>query len=102
MRFVLRHWHGERQFPARADMLRSEAEEVAKRAERGLQKRHFHMMGPEQGHYYDDLANVAGVTPLPSVLTKLHNDSSMRFLDDLVHYRQDRYRIIDDYNFVQL
>lgn len=102
VRFVLRHWHGERQFPAREDMLRAEAEEAAKRAERGLERRHFHMMGPEQGHYYDDLANVAGVTPLPPVLTKLHNDSSKRFLDDLVHYRQDRYKLLDDYNFVQL
>jgi len=83
-------------------MLHSEAEEVAKRAERGLQKRHFHMMGHEQGNYYNDLANIAGITPLPPVLTKLHNDSSMRFLDDLVNYRQDRYKILDDYNFVQL
>lgn len=101
-RFVLRHWHGERQFPVKADMLRSEAEETARRAEKGLQKRHFHMMGPEQGHYYDDLANTAGVTSLPPVLTKLHNESSQRFLDDLLHYREDRYKIIDDYNFVQL
>ena len=83
-------------------MLRSEAEEAARRAERGLQKRHFHMMGPEQEHYYSDLANVAGITPLPPVLSKLHNESSMRFLKDLVHFREDRYKIIDDYNFVQL
>ncbi|XP_029156619.1 senecionine N-oxygenase-like [Nylanderia fulva] len=102
VRFVLRHWHDERRFPARADMLRSEAEEAVRRAERGLQKRHFHMMGPEQGHYYDDLANIAGIEPLPPVLTKLHNESSMNFLDDLVHYRQDRYKIIDNYNFVKL
>lgn len=60
------------------------------------------MMGHEQGRYYDDLANTAGVTPLPPVLTTLHNESSMRFLDDLVHYRQDRYKIIDDYNYVHL
>ncbi|KAG5330695.1 SNO1 oxygenase, partial [Acromyrmex charruanus] len=102
VRFVLRHWHGERQFPAQADMLRSEAEEAARRAERGLQKRHFHMMGPEQEHYYSDLANVAGITPLLPVLSKLHNESSMRFLKDLVHFREDRYKILDDYNFVQL
>ncbi|XP_032682455.1 senecionine N-oxygenase-like isoform X2 [Odontomachus brunneus] len=102
VRFILRHWHGERQFPARADMLRDEAAEAARRAERGLKKKHFHMMGPEQEHYFDDLANIAGLTPLPPVLTKLHNASSQRFLDDLVHYRQDRYRIVDDYNFVQL
>lgn len=86
----------------KADMLRSEAEEAARRAERGLKKRHFHMMGPEQGHYYDDLANIAGTASLPPVLTKLHNESSHRFLDDQQHYREDRYKIIDDYNFVQL
>lgn len=102
VRFVLRHWHGERQFPKKEDMLMSETEEATTRIfKKHLQKRRFHMMGPEQGQYYDDLANIAGVTPLPPVLTKLHNESSKRFLDDLVHYRQDRYRIIDDYNFVQ-
>lgn len=83
-------------------MLRDEAAEATRRAERGLKKKHFHMMGPEQEHYFDDLVDVAGLTPLPSVLTKLHNASSQRFLDDLVHYRQDRYRIVDDYNFIQL
>lgn len=83
-------------------MLREEAEEAAKRAERGLSKKHFHMMGPQQDHYYDDLANIAGVTSLPPVLAKLHNESSQRFMDDLTHYREDRYRIIDNYNFIQL
>ncbi|XP_014476792.1 PREDICTED: senecionine N-oxygenase-like [Dinoponera quadriceps] len=102
VRFILRHWHGERQFPAKADMLRDEAEELAGRAEKGLQKKHFHMMGPEQDRYYDDLANVAGIKPLPPVLTKLHNESSQRFLNDLVHYREDRYYIIDDYNYTML
>lgn len=83
-------------------MLRSEAEEATSRTERGLEKRHFHKMGDEQGQYYDDLANIAGIASLPPVLSKLHIESSKRFLDDLVHYRQDRYKIIDDYNFVQL
>lgn len=77
-------------------------QEFEKKKQQGLQKRHFHMMGPEQGSYYDDLANTAGITPLPPVLTKLHNESSMRFLDDLVNYREDRYKIVDDFNFVQL
>lgn len=83
-------------------MSMEEEEEKKKRKDKGYDKRHFHMMGPDQGQYYEDLANTAGITPLPPVLTKLHNESSKRFLDDLVHYRQDRYKIIDDYNFVQL
>nr|XP_012151606.1 PREDICTED: senecionine N-oxygenase-like isoform X2 [Megachile rotundata] len=102
VRFVLQYWSGKRDFPSQEDMLREEAEELENRAKEGLQKRHFHMMGFNQDRYYDDLANTAGITPLPPVLTKLHNESSTNFLDDLVHYREKKYRIIDDYNFIQL
>ncbi|XP_047360680.1 flavin-containing monooxygenase FMO GS-OX5 isoform X3 [Vespa velutina] len=102
IRFLLRFWHGDKSFPEKAMMLREESEELERRIQNGLSKRHFHMMGTEQGKYYDDLANTAGITPLLPVLVKLHNESSKRFLDDLVHYREDRYRIIDDYNYVQL
>ncbi|XP_066588830.1 senecionine N-oxygenase isoform X2 [Prorops nasuta] len=102
VRFVLRFWHGEKTFPSKEEMLQEEAKELKKCVVKGFANRHFHMMGPAQGHYYDDLANTAGIIPLPPVLTKLHNESSMRFMDDLVHYREDKYKIIDNYNFVQL
>ncbi|CAL7946422.1 unnamed protein product [Xylocopa violacea] len=102
VRFVLQYWSGKKDFPSKADMLQEEADELRRRQEEGLQKRHFHMMGYNQDRYYNDLANTAGITPLPPVLTKLHNESSMRFLDNLVHYRESRYKIIDDYNFIQL
>ena len=83
-------------------MKADENKEIEERKMRGFSKRQFHMMGPLQGDYYKYLAVTAGVEPLPPVLTKLHNDSSNRFLDDLVHYREDRYKIIDDENFVQI
>ncbi|KOC68207.1 Flavin-containing monooxygenase FMO GS-OX-like 3, partial [Habropoda laboriosa] len=102
VRFVLQYWCGKRDFPSKADMLREEAEELEKRKKEGLRRKHFHMMGFKQGDYYNDLANTAGITPLPEVLTKLHNESSMQFLNDLVHYRENRYKVIDDYNFIQL
>ncbi|XP_012277616.1 flavin-containing monooxygenase FMO GS-OX-like 1 [Orussus abietinus] len=102
VRFVLRFWRGEKQFPSKDIMLAEEASEKSRKEQQGLSKRHFHMMGPAQGDYYDNLADTAGITPLPPVLTKLHNDSSTRFLDDLSHYREDRYRIVDDNNFIKL
>ncbi|XP_006622656.1 senecionine N-oxygenase-like [Apis dorsata] len=102
VRFVLRYWSGKKDFPPKTDMLKDETQELESRKKEGLQKRHFHMMGFKQDCYYDDLANTAGITPLPPVLTKLHNESSLLFLDDLVHYREKRYKIIDDYNFIQL
>ncbi|KAG8039044.1 hypothetical protein G9C98_003351 [Cotesia typhae] len=102
VRFTLKFWTNEKQLPSKEAMLAEEAAELKKKLDKGLEKRHFHMMGPEQGDYYDDLAKTAGITPLLPVLTKLHNESSMRFLDDLVHYREDRYKIVDDFNYIQL
>ncbi|XP_034936131.1 senecionine N-oxygenase-like [Chelonus insularis] len=102
VQFVLKFWFNEKKLPSKNEMLTDEVMELKRKMEKGLGKKHFHMMGPEQGKYYDDLANIAGITPLPPVLTKLHNESSMRFLDDLVHYREDHYKIVDDFNFIQL
>ena len=102
VRFVLKFLYGKKDLPSKADMLRQEKEELVKREQEGLQKKHFHMMGPKQGDYFDDLADTAGITPLPPVFTKLHDKSSEGFLNDLVHYREKRYRIIDDYNYIQL
>ncbi|KZC12907.1 PREDICTED: senecionine N-oxygenase-like [Dufourea novaeangliae] len=102
VRFILKYWFGKKAFPPKANMLREENEELARKLKEGFQKRHFHLMGYEQGKYYDDLANTAEVMPLPPVITKLHNESSMRFLDDLTHYRDRRYKVIDNYNFIQL
>lgn len=102
VRFTLKFWKGEKQFPTKEEMLAEENREKEERTRLGLPLRQFHMMGPKQGDYYQDLAKTAEITSLPHVLTKLHNESSKRFLDDLVHYRQDRYKILDDENFVQL
>ncbi|KAL7297720.1 flavin-containing monooxygenase FMO GS-OX5-like [Trichogramma pretiosum] len=102
-RFVLKFWTKECELPSRQAMLQElEAEKRERFEAKGFQKRQFHMMGPLQGDYYNELALAAKLEPLPPVLTKLHNESSNRFLEDLVHYREDRYRIIDAENYVQL
>lgn len=55
-----------------------------------------------QNDYYDDLSKTAGIDNLKPVMTKLHNDSAERFLDDLVNFRKDVYRIIDDETFIKI
>lgn len=102
VRFLMTFWLNKKKLPSKEIMLAEEAAELARKQQQGLSKRHFHMMGPEQGHYYDDLAKTAGINSLPPVLTALHNDSSTRFEEDLVHYREDRYKIIDDFNYIKL
>lgn len=55
-----------------------------------------------QGDYYDDLAQTAGIDGIPPVMTSLHNESSRRFLEDLRNFREDRYQIISQNQFVEL
>ncbi|XP_011497965.1 PREDICTED: flavin-containing monooxygenase FMO GS-OX4-like [Ceratosolen solmsi marchali] len=103
VRFVLRYLNKEKELPTRDSMLLDESQEKNSRFNiRGFTKRQFHMMGPLQAEYYDDLADTANIERLLPVLSKLHNESSDRFLDDLVHYRDDRYKIIDNENYQQL
>lgn len=102
MRFLLRFWQGEKQFPVKEIMLDELSREIEQRRAEGLTKQQFHMMGPRQGRYYEELSQAADLDPLPPVLTSLHNESGQRFLDDLINYREDRYKIIDDYNFIQI
>ncbi|CAH2036847.1 unnamed protein product, partial [Iphiclides podalirius] len=49
-----------------------------------------------QERYYASLASEANTKSLPPVLTKIREESSVRFLHNLQHYRQDVYKIIDD------
>ncbi|GBP83824.1 hypothetical protein EVAR_64749_1 [Eumeta japonica] len=46
--------------------------------------------------YYASLATEAGTKNLPSVITKIREESSIRFLHNLQHYRKDVYKVIDD------
>lgn len=55
-----------------------------------------------QNAYYDDLSRTASIENLKPVMTKLHNDSSERFLHDLTNFRRDVYRIIDDETFIKI
>lgn len=55
-----------------------------------------------QNTYYDDLSRTASIENLKPVMTRLHNDSSERFLDDLTNFRRDVYRIIDDDTFIKI
>ncbi|XP_020708737.2 senecionine N-oxygenase isoform X1 [Athalia rosae] len=102
VRFALKFWLGDKKLPTKEDMLAEEKREIETRRKEGLSKQQFHMMGPKQGRYYEELSETADLDPLPPVLTTLHNESSQRFLDDLSNYREDRYKIIDNYNYVQL
>ncbi|XP_063381060.1 senecionine N-oxygenase isoform X2 [Cydia fagiglandana] len=100
VRYYVRSMNGTFKLPSQEAMTRDWEEEKLDRAARGYTKRQTHMMGPDQAEYYVSLSTESGAAPLPAVFTMIHNDSSQKFLDDLVHYRQDIYCVIDDDHFV--
>ncbi|XP_063362370.1 senecionine N-oxygenase-like [Cydia amplana] len=100
VRYYMNHINGTFKLPSQEAMTRDCEEERLDRRARGLTKRQTHMMGPDQAEYYFSLSTESGAAPLPAVFTMIHNDSSQKFLDDLIHYRQDVYCVIDDDHFV--
>lgn len=77
-------------------------EEMKNRWERGYCKRQAHMMGPDQEHYYSYLAETAKVQPIAPVIVKLREDSAKRITEDLINFRSDKYKIIDNENYIKV
>lgn len=101
-RFCLKFMTKHKELPSKEEMMKDFKEDVEERYSRGLRKHQLHMMGPDQNKYYADLASTADIEPLKPVITKLHNWSSMRFLDDLTNFRKDVFRILDDETFIKV
>lgn len=53
-----------------------------------------------KAEYYKSLSSESQTTPLPPVFTLIHNDSSQKFLDNLTHYRNNVYNILDDNTYI--
>ncbi|KAK6634679.1 hypothetical protein RUM43_012080 [Polyplax serrata] len=101
-RFFIESLTGRFKLPSKEDMLRDENDEFNRRKTNGFGLRDFHKMGPLQMDYYNDLSETAKIEALPPVLTLLHNESSRRFLEDLNHFRNDNYIIVDNQNFKEI
>ncbi|XP_075155555.1 flavin-containing monooxygenase 1 [Haematobia irritans] len=101
-RFTMEYWKGNKEFPSKQEMLHDTRMQMDKRFARGFKKRQAHMMGEDQIDYYNDLAETAAIENIKPVMTYLHNESSRRFLDDLLHFRDDVFRIVDNENFEKI
>lgn len=91
-----------KQLPNKEEMMKEMQDELHELYKNGLSNKHAHMMGPKQGNYYLELSNMAGLEPIPPVMTELHNESSRRFNQDLLHFRDDVYKIVDDEHYIQV
>ncbi|XP_018794672.1 PREDICTED: senecionine N-oxygenase-like [Bactrocera latifrons] len=101
-RFVLAYFSGHKELPSRADMLAEMETDMQERWANGVSKRVAHKMGVKQFHYYEDLAVTAGITKLKPVIGKMMKACSKKYIFELDTYRQKRFKVVDDENFVQI
>jgi dimethylaniline monooxygenase (N-oxide forming) len=101
IRFFLKFLTGGKTLPSQAEMMEDLRREVNERESNGYKKKQFHMMGPIQLTYYEDLSKTAEIEGIKPVLAKLHTESGKRFKNNLFNFRDFKYRIVDDENFVE-
>ena len=101
-RFCLTFMTGRKKLPTKEEMGEDQEREMNERWSRGMRQHQAHVMGEQQNTYYKELSSAADIEPIKNVMTKLHNFSSFRFLNDLINFRKDVFRILDDENFVQV
>lgn len=83
-------------------MLQDLERDSEERKAKGYGKRQAHLMGEMQNKYYAELAETAEIEPIKSVITKIHKVSYHRYLDDLVNFRKNQFKILDNETFVEV
>ena len=98
-RFFVSTLNGTMPLPSKEQMREDTRRDVAERLSKGYTKRQLHMMGTYQRAYYGELARLADTTHIPEVIVKIREASDTRFIEDLVNFREDTYKVLDDMNF---
>ncbi|KXJ76795.1 hypothetical protein RP20_CCG008901 [Aedes albopictus] len=103
IRFCIKFFSGGKRLPSQGEMTADTKADEEERTRRGFLKRQAHMLsGDLQQRYYDDLARIADIEPLKPVLTKLYTVCVREKKLDIMNYRNNVYRIIDDENFIKV
>ncbi|KOC68206.1 Flavin-containing monooxygenase FMO GS-OX-like 1 [Habropoda laboriosa] len=102
VRFVLQLWSGKKKFPSKEDMLKDENEELKSRTNEGVPKKYFHVIKDRQHVYLEDLAKIANIKTFPPVISNIFVDCYTRVFNNILEYRNAKYKILDEHNFVRL
>lgn len=101
-RYFCKSLNGSMNLPSMEEMRMHTEREMQGRWAKGYSKRQAHMMGEYQESYYNDLAADANTIPIAPVLVKLRDLSVKRLYDDLLNFREDRYKIVDKENYIKV
>ncbi|CAG9821332.1 unnamed protein product [Phaedon cochleariae] len=101
-RYFCQHLNGTMVLPSTEEMRMHTDREMQYRWAKGCSKRQAHMMGQYQEDYYNDLAGDAKTAPIAPVYVKLRDTSVRQLYNDLLNFREDRYKLLDSENFVKV
>ncbi len=102
VRFFLTFLTGRKPMPSKKEMMKEMDQDMQKQWARGLKVHRAHFIFGQQNAYYAELAKIAGIDPIKPVVVKLQTQVVESFNTDFINFRQNRYRIVDDENFIKL
>lgn len=102
VKFCLAFMTGRRELPSREDMIDDlNNDKRIQFVERELPQKKLHYMGPGwHDKYYQALADAAGVEGVKPVIFKMFEKGLCLSLFDYEAFRSERFRVLDDENFV--
>ena len=101
-RFVLATLDGTIRLPSSEEMLENVRKEMEASAESGKEPHDFHVLASAQWAYNDMLAERGAFEPLRPVVRKLYETLHPKRLKNLIGFRSQSYKIIDDETYVEL
>ncbi|CAB3388769.1 Hypothetical predicted protein [Cloeon dipterum] len=72
------------------------------RRNKGYGPRQAHKLGALQQEYYDELAKIAHIKSIDVVVSKLGLESTKRIYSDLCSFREAKFKLLDDKNYLEL
>lgn len=101
VRFSLTFMTGRKPLPSKDVMIADTEYDMNERSKRGFSKKMAHTLGSLfQEKYFYDLASTAQVDPIKPVILKMYNESHNHKSQDFHNYRQYKFTILDDENFI--
>lgn len=92
---------GEKKLPSKYDMLNDMWTQTENHWNKGYRVHYSHYLGAEQKEYYKQLADTANIENIPEVIGNIHWDSHFDALNNPTGYRNYKYIILDDVNFIK-
>ena len=91
------------QLPSKEVMLKEAEDDFKQRIELGFKHRHAHLMSGEiQWKYDDKLSKLGDINPIPESTRNLFRHVRTVRLQDIIHYKNKKYCIIDDKCFEEI